>query len=220
MELKEIQTYLNSPNPKNRMKAIVELRNHEPSEVVPLLQQRMYDKEFIVRSFVAMGLGYKQTEEGYQSLIDLIENEKDPNVKAEAANSLSKYGEKSVPHLIKLFETESHWLVRQSIFAAIEGMDTPEITLQLSRWGLQGNDLVVKLVSVGNLAKLCGTEYENEAVDLLFDLSAHKKVQMRIKAAKTLALFDHPKAKTALAELQYDQDHRVVAATLENIIKK
>ncbi len=57
MELTQIKTYLNSPNPQNRMKAIVELKDYEPEVVVPLLKQKMYDKEFVIRSFVAMGLG-------------------------------------------------------------------------------------------------------------------------------------------------------------------
>jgi hypothetical protein len=36
MELHQIETYLDSPNPQNRMKAITELRNYEPNLVVPL----------------------------------------------------------------------------------------------------------------------------------------------------------------------------------------
>ncbi len=43
MELHQIETYLDSPNPENRMKAITELRHYEPSLVVPLLKRRMYD---------------------------------------------------------------------------------------------------------------------------------------------------------------------------------
>ena len=86
MELHQIETYIDSPNPQNRMKAITELRNYEPNLVVPLLKRRMYDQEFVVRSFVAMGLGYKQTEEGFGLLLDLIEYDRDYNVKAEAAN--------------------------------------------------------------------------------------------------------------------------------------
>jgi hypothetical protein len=55
MELAQIKAYLDSPNPQNRLKAIVELRNHNPSVVVPFLKQRMYDQEFVIRSFVVMG---------------------------------------------------------------------------------------------------------------------------------------------------------------------
>jgi len=51
MELRQIETYLDSPNPQERMKAITELRHYTPEVVVPLLRRRMSDKEFINRAF-------------------------------------------------------------------------------------------------------------------------------------------------------------------------
>lgn len=218
MELTDIKAYLESPNPQNRMKAIVELRNHNPSVVVPLLKQRMYDKEFVIRSFVAMGLGRKRNDEGFQSLLDLIENDEDPNVKAEAANSLANYGEKAIPHLVELFRKESHWLIRQSIFAVMNEIDSPEILFQLSCWGLEGEDLVVKFASIAGLGRLKGTSYEKEAIDILFELSTAETAQIRVQVAKALGSFDDPKAKAALADLRQDADHRVVGATLEAMI--
>ena len=219
MELSQIKTYLDSPNPQNRMKAITELRNYEPSVVVPLLKQRMYDKEFVIRSFVAMGLGYKRTDEGFQSLLDLIENDGDPNVKAEAANSLANYGEKAIPHLVELFMRESHWLIRQSIFAVMNEIDSPDILFKLSDCGLKGDDLVVKLVAIANLGRLKGTPYEREAIELLEELSTDETATIRAQVAKTLVSFDDPKAKAALAELRHDPDYRVVGATLEAMIQ-
>ena len=219
MELTQIKTFLDNPNPQNRMKAIVELRNYEPSVVVPLLKQRMYDKEFVIRSFVAKGLGYKRTNEGFQTLLDLIDNDEDPNVKAEAANSLANYGEEAIPYLVELFRRESHWLVRQSIFAVINDINSPEILFKLSVWGLDGDDLVVKFISIANLGKLKGTTYEQEAIDLLCEQSTAEAVQIRVRVAKTLGAFDDPKAQAAFAQLGSDSDHRVIAATLENLIR-
>jgi HEAT repeat protein len=218
MELTQIKTFLDSPNPQNRMKAIVALRNHEPTVVVPLLRQRMYDKELIIRSFVAMGLGYKRTDEGFQSLLDLIENDEDPNVKAEAANSLANYGEKAIPYLVEFFERESHWLIRESIFAVINEINSPELIFQLCLCALEGDELVVKLTAITNLGLLKGTIYENDAIELLFALSTDKTVSIRVLVARTLGLFDDLRAKAALAELRYDPDHRVVGATLEGVI--
>ena len=219
MKLTQIQEYLDSPNPQNRLKAIVELRNHTPSVVVPLLKQKMYDKEFVIRSFVAMGLGYKRNDEGFQSLLDLIENDRDPNVKAEAANSLANYGEKATPYLVELFRSEPHWLVRQSIFAVIDEIGSPDIFLKLSNWGLAGDDLVVKLAAISNLRRLKGTPYEQKAVDLLYELSTAETVAIRVQVARVLGSFDGPKAKAILAELRHDPDHRVVGATLEGTIR-
>ncbi|MDJ0706746.1 MAG: HEAT repeat domain-containing protein, partial [Leptolyngbyaceae cyanobacterium MO_188.B28] len=92
MDLPQIEALLDSPNPQSRMKAIVELRHYEPAVVVPLLKRRMYDKQFMLRSFVAMGLGYKRNDEAYEALLEIVANETDHNVIAEAANSLAKFG--------------------------------------------------------------------------------------------------------------------------------
>ncbi|MDJ0534032.1 MAG: HEAT repeat domain-containing protein [Xenococcaceae cyanobacterium MO_207.B15] len=217
MELHQIKTFLDSPNPQNRMKAITELRHHEPSLVVPLLKQRMHDQEFIIRSFVAMGLGYKQTEEGFELLLDLIENDRDYNVRAEAANSLSKYGKQAIPHLVKLFEQDSHWLVRQSIFAAIELTNYPEILLKLSALGIEGNDPVVKLTAIANLGQLAKTSYQASALEVLLTAVKSNQSIIRVRVARVLKHFDDPKAQTALLELREDSDYRVVAATLEGL---
>jgi HEAT repeat protein len=219
MELNQIKSYLESPNPQNRMKAIVELRNHNPSVVVPLLKQRMYDKEFVIRSFVAMGLGYKRNDEGFQSLLNLINNDQDPNVKAEAANSLANYGERAIPHLMKLFKTESHWLIRQSIFAVMNEINSPDLLFQLACWGLEGDDLVVRFISIATLGRLKGTRFEKDAINILFNLSTDGDARIRVKVARALTSFDDPQAIAALSELQHDRDHRVVAATLEKMIK-
>ena len=56
MEINQIQIYLESSDSQERLKALTELRNFESEIVVPLLKTRQQDPEFLVRSFVAMGL--------------------------------------------------------------------------------------------------------------------------------------------------------------------
>ena len=218
MELHQIETYLESPNPQERMKAITELRHYEPPLVVPLLKRRMYDQEFMIRSFVAMGLGFKRTDEAFELLVNIMENDKDYNVRAEAANSLAKYGEQSTPHLVKLFQQDSHWLVRQSIFAAIDLTNSPEILLDLSILGLQGEDPVVKLTAIANLGQLAQTAQASFALELLLEASNSEKAIIRAQAAKTLKHFADPRAEAALLKLRQDSDYRVVGATLETLI--
>jgi HEAT repeat protein len=218
MELERIQTYLDSPNPQERMRAIVNLRSYTPEVVVPLLKRRMYDKEFLIRSFVAMGLGHKQTEEGFEMLVQLLESDSDPNVRAEAANSIAKYGDRSLPYLFELFVGDSHWLVRQSILAAMEEIDCPEILCQMCILGIQGDDPVVRLAAIANLAKLQRTSQADNALEILLSLAAAPGVEIRAEVAKVLRFFDDLQAQAALAELRHDPDYRVVAATLEGLL--
>ncbi|MGB7442395.1 MAG: HEAT repeat domain-containing protein, partial [Coleofasciculaceae cyanobacterium] len=117
MEISQIETLLNSSDSQERLKAITELRSYDSEIAVPLLLNRLQDPEFLVRSFVAMGLGRKQSEESYAALLKLMQFDRDPNVRAEAANSLSMYGEEAVLHLVKTFQQDQHWLVRRSILA-------------------------------------------------------------------------------------------------------
>ena len=218
MELHQIETYLESPNPQERMKAITELRHYSPPLVVPLLKRRMYDQEFMIRSFVAMGLGFKRTDEAFELLVNIIENDKDYNVRAEAANSLAKYGEQSIWHLVKLFQNDSHWLVRQSIFAAIELTEYPEILLDLSVLGLQGDDPVVKLTAIAILGKLAETAQASSALELLLEVANSEKAVIRAEVARALKDFAEPRAEAALMKLRQDSDYRVVGATLETLV--
>lgn len=218
MELHQIEVYLESPNPQERMKAMVELRNHEPAVVVPLLKQRMYDKEFVIRSFVAMGLGNKQTEEGFEALLRLIDTDSDPNVVAEAANSLAKFGDRSVPCLLRLFQQNSHWLVRQSIFAAIEDVLEPESLLQLCRWGFEGDDPVVQHAAIAILRTLAETSQASAALAILLEAACSEAAMIRAQAARVLKEFDDPQAKAALMELRQDDDYQVVGAALEGLL--
>ena len=218
MELHQIETYIDSPNPENRMKAITELRNYEPNLVVPLLKRRMYDQEFVVRSFVAMGLGYKQTDEGFELLLDLIEHDRDYNVRAEAANSLAKYGEEAIPHLVKLFQRDTHWLVRYSIFAAIDLTNHPEILLELSVLGLRGDDPIVKQTAIATFGQLAKTPQESIALELLLSAANTEQGAIRAQVARVLRYFDEPRAQATLSELRQDSDYRVVGATLEGLV--
>ena len=220
MELQQIETYLNSPDAQNRIRGIVGLRNHTPEIAVPLLKKRMYDKEFMIRSYVAMGFGYKQTEEGFQSLLVIITNEKDPNVRAEAANSLAKYGlERALPYLERLFEHESHWLVRQSIFAVIEEIIDSEMLLRICQIGLEGRDPLVKQTAVSQLGRLSNTSEKVVALKMLLPFVTSDIWQMRSRVANVLRKFDSlPQAQEALSQLRQDPDYRVIAAILEGYL--
>jgi HEAT repeat protein len=218
MQLPQLETYLDSPNPQERLKAIADLRHYTPEVAVPLLRRRMNDKEFIIRSLVAIGLGNKRTGEGFAALVDLLEYDSDSNVRAEAANSLAKYGEPANPHLMKLFKQDSHWLVRQSILAAVEGNDYPDVFLELCCCAIEGDNLEVKLAAIAYLGQLKGTPQSEEAVALLFSLATAEESAIRAQVARVLGEFDTPEAKVALAELRHDGDYRVVGATFESLL--
>lgn len=218
MDIQQIESFLESPNPQNRMKAITALRHHEPSMVVPLLKRSMYDKELLIRSFVAMGLGAKRNDEGFEALLNIIGDESDPNVVAEAANSLANFGSQALPHLIALFEQNSHWLIRQSILPVLDYPESFDALVQLCRLAYEGTNPTVKLAAIANLERLKDTAQASEALDILLQAATDSDALIRAKVAQLLMHFDAPEGQAALAELGKDSDYRVVKVFLEALL--
>jgi HEAT repeat protein len=218
MNIEQIKEQLENLDPQKRLKAITELRNYDTDTTVPLLKSKMKDKEFLVRSFVAMGFGKKQNAESFAALLELVKFDRDPNVRAEAANSLSLFGKVSASHLVLIFDRDDHWLVRRSILGALVELDCPEEMFEVCIIGLSGEDLTVRESSIDCLGYLASTQKRDAALAQLLRLVNDESWRIRMKVAKALTRFDESEAKEALLQLRQDPDHRVVGATLENQI--
>ena len=217
MDIDLIKTYLKDSDPQKRMKALFELRKHDKEVAVPLLVENMNDDEFLVRSFVAMGLRRTQNDESFARLLEMMKGDRDPNVRAEAANSLSYYGEVSIPHLLSMFKQDNHWLIRRSILAAFVDLNPPAELLEVARIGIAGDDLSVMESSIDCLGILSDTETDRALSELL-PLVNHQSWRIRSRVARALSRFDRPSAKEALELLKEDSDHRVVGAVLDSLV--
>jgi HEAT repeat protein len=221
MDVTQIQTLLGSEDPQQRLKGITALRHHDADTAVPLLITRRDDPEFIIRSMVASGLGFKKSQQAYDVLLELLQGDRDSNVRAEAANALSKYGEQSLSHLIEAFERNNHWLVRLSIFPSVAEMDCPEELHQICRNALEtDSDLTVKGSALDYLSLLANTDQQENALSQLLNFAASEDWFLRRQVALSLRAFEDDRARDALKTLRQDDDHRVVAATLEGLLKQ
>ncbi len=218
MNLPEIDAFLEQPSPQTRMQATAELRRHDADVIVPLLKQRMTHSNFACRSFVAMALGEQRTEEGFAALLGMVESETDPNVIAEAANALAKFGSPALPHLVTIFEQTEHWLVRQSLFASLEPFDCSEQLLHLCRLGIAGKELTVVYAAIANLGRLRDTPQAPEALAILLQTVKSEYGFIRSMTARQLRYFGGAEAEAALASLSQDGDHRVVGTVLEGLL--
>jgi len=218
MNIEQIKNALQDADPQQRMKGIRELRNYEAEQATPLLLNHVNDQEFLVRSFVAMGLGRKQSEAAFEALLIMINQDQDPNVRSEAANSLSFYGEVAVPYLRAMYESDDHWLVRRSIIAALVDLKSPQELLEICEIGLTGEDEPVMESCISALGLLTGSAQASAALELLLTLVADPAWRIRLQVAKSLGRYDQPEAIAALSKLKADPDHRVVGAVLESMI--
>ena len=224
MELTEIKAKIFSEDPQDRMKAITALKDFGPDVAVPLLLQRKDDKEFMIRSFVAMGLGHKQSDLAYEALIQIVRTDNDPNVRSEAANSLSKYGVVALPLLIEAFNANDHWLMRLSLFPILEELAIAEQLsaqdfYQICITSLNDKDVMVKAAGIAGMQQFVGTDYEADAIALLEPFVSAERWYLRRQVALSLKAFPSKSTDSMVAILRRDEDHRVVAATLEGLVQ-
>ena len=218
MELQQIESYLQNPDYGYRIKAIAALRDYPPDVAMPLLTKHILDEEFLVRTFVARELGHQKAADAFAGLLELILFDNTPNVRAEAANSLSMFGVPAAPHLLQSFVRDDHWLVRTSILAALVEMDCPEVLLEMCEIAIAGDDRPVQEVAIDALGALATSDKKNAALDYLLELKAAEAPYIRARSASALKHFDTPTAKDALADLRADHDHTVVGAAMEPLL--
>ena len=218
MDISEVKTLLADEDPQLRLRGLVALKDFDSQTAVPLLLERRQDSAFLVRSFVAMGLGRKRNDTAYQALLEMLEVETDSNVQSEIANSLGLYGAVATDRLIELFESNDHWLVQRSILAIMPEMDSPEALLQLSLKALKNTDQTISQAAISTLGLLAKTEQEQAALEALLPIVNSDLWRSRLALAYALKRFDSQSAKDALAKLRQDSHHKVVAAALEDLL--
>ncbi len=218
MDLQQIETDLLNTDFNYRTKAIAALKAYSPEVAVPILSRHLKDPEFLVRSFVARELGNQQTAESFAALLQIIKLDNTPNVRAEAANSLSLFGVVAAPHLMQAFFQDDHWLLRRSILAAMMEMNCPEELFEVTVCGLKGDDISVQDDSINALASFVNSDRSTEALNHILSLKDHSFFMLRRRVAYVLKNFDEPSAKEALIELRKDLDHRVVGAAMEDLL--
>ena len=218
MDLHQIETDLQQIDFQYRLKAIAALKDHPPTIAVPILSRHIQDPEFLVRTFVARELGRQKTSDAFAALLQIMRFDNTPNVRAEAANSLSLFGRAAAAHLVQTFAIDDHWLVRRSILAALVDMDCPEEVLEVCHLGLAGDDITVQDAAVSALGSLVQSRQADAALAQLLTLKNSDADHIRVHVAHALKPFDTPVAKTALAQLRQDPNHQVVGAAMETLV--
>ena len=219
MKLTNITQNLASENPQDKLRGITALRGYDAAIAAPLLLSQIDDNETIIRSFAAMGLGYKQTPEGFERLTQMMQDDADPNVRAEALAALAKYGDSAIEKLVEQFPQDQHWLVQVSILLILPEMDV-ESFLRVCRLSMSCSEETVQSTAVEQLGRLAGTAQESAALDLLLDFAVFPSWLVRSKTIHALRAFDADAAFEMIQTLRKDSDHRVVAATLEGLIEQ
>ena len=147
--LEALRQSVASGDPARAMPALAALREVPPEQAIPLLLLGLQQETFMIRSLSCAGLGYKQSEQGWEALVGALLHDDDPNVRAEAANALVSHSvERAWPLLRDAFVANDHWLVRCSILSAMaELVDVPLAwLLELARLAIVDADGTVHTI--------------------------------------------------------------------------
>ncbi|MEG4169562.1 MULTISPECIES: HEAT repeat domain-containing protein [unclassified Microcoleus] len=105
------------------------MRKGDSAVALAMLLRKVNDGEFMVR-FMAMGWRHSQTAEALAALLKMMQFDRDRNVPAEAANSLSMLGSEAIAHFVAAFRRDDNLLVRRCTMARLCDRLPPKIDCQ------------------------------------------------------------------------------------------
>ena len=213
--LEQIKISLRDKALNKRKAALDELATIPAETALPILQELFEDKDFGMRRLAVMGMANHTTDEYFALLQDILQTESDPNVLAEAANSLFYFGDRAIAPLQELFITSENWLVRQTVIAILVDYQKPEVLLETAKLALTDRDQTTKETGILALARLLNTPYKQQAYDLFSVLAEDRYWRTRWRTAIALTVSEDIQARELLAKLRQDENYRVVAAALE-----
>jgi HEAT repeat protein len=200
----------------DKQKAALDRLAQVPADLaVPLLARLLASSDFVQRRMAVMGLGNHQVEASFQLLAGVLQNDLDPNVMGEAANSIFDFGDRAIPLLVDLFRKTNSWLVRQSIIPLL--IDTNHYTelLTIAEIAIADDTQSVKEVGILALGHLLNSPVQARVLSLLLELCKDPSWRNRWRATIALQGLQNPATTAVISQLQQDEHFRVVSAALE-----
>ncbi|NJL64322.1 MAG: HEAT repeat domain-containing protein [Methylacidiphilales bacterium] len=213
--IEKIEINLRAEALNQRKAALDELAEFPPEVAIAVLNKLAKENDFGLRRLAVMGLGNHKSAASFQALQNILENEKDDSVLAEAANSIFEFGDTAIPEIVKLFEKSHHWLVRQTVISLLIETEYYEALMFTAKIALQDETQTVKEAGILALGQLLQSQFENEVLDILTELAQDADWRSRWRVAIALQHSQQSQAQVLIAKLQQDEHYRVVAAALE-----
>ncbi len=214
--IEQIEINLRAEALNIRKAALDELATYPPEVAVPILKKLANEQDFGLRRLAVMGLGNHISEDSFQLLQQIIQQEQDSNVLSETANSIFEFGDIAVPILQELFEKSDNWLVRQTVMSIFAETTYYETSLALASAAIQDNDIqTLKETGILVLGQLLKSPLKDQALQRLAELTSSENWRTRWRTAIALQNTQDLLARKLIAKLQQDEHYRVVAAALE-----
>ncbi|NER00142.1 MAG: HEAT repeat domain-containing protein [Cyanothece sp. SIO2G6] len=208
MSLDEISLQLDSKSSRDRMLALASLRDVAPQDAVPLIKKVLYDINGPIRSMAVFSLGIKITEESFPILVDLLQNDSDYGIRADAAGALGYLEDpRGFEPLHRAFYEDTDWLVRFSAAVALGNLKDMRAYDALVQ-ALRSEEVVIQQAAIAALGEIGAVD----AVDKILDFAQADDWLVRQRLAEALGQLPTPKSLSALKYLAKDSHANVAAA--------
>lgn len=204
-----VQTLLASENYGDRLTGLNQLRELDPSKALELIQPVLSDENVRVR-YAAVSqlatLGEQNRSETVAALITLLEEDKELDIKAAAADALGAlHCAEAYPKLEAAYQNSNDWVLQLSIIAALGELGNPA-GFELLETALSSETELVRIAAITALGEL-GDE---RAIALVAPLAKDGDWQLRSRVAQALGNFkDNDTAKSVLQTLANDKSEQV-----------
>lgn len=208
MNLDEIARQLESESSRDRMLALVSLREVAPEDAVPLIKKVLHDINGPIRSMAVFSLGIKPTDESFPILVDLLQNDPDYGVRADAAGALGYLEDpRGFEPLHHAFYEDTDWLVRFSAAVAMGNLKDMRAYDALVQ-GLESEEVVIQQAAIAALGEIGALD----AVDKILTFAQSEDWLVRQRLAEALGRLPTPKSQSALRYLAKDSHPHVAEA--------
>ena len=205
VNLGEIASQLESSNSKDRLLALVSLREVNAEDAVPLIKKVIDDEIIPVRSMAIFALGVKKTEECLPILVRLLESDPDYGIRADAAGALGYLRDpRAFEPLVRAFYEDTQWLVRFSAAVSLGNLGdirAKQVLLQ----ALESEEIVLQQAAISALGEIKA----EECIDNILAFAQSEDWLVRQRLAESLVNFNTTKSISALEFLAKDAHPQV-----------
>ncbi|MGK7898514.1 MAG: HEAT repeat domain-containing protein [Xenococcus sp. (in: cyanobacteria)] len=201
----QIATQLESTNSRDRLLALVSLREAPPEEALPLIKKVLYDEMLPVRSMAIFALGAKPTTESYPLLVELLQTDEDYGIRADAAGALGYLGDnRAFEALVRAFYEDDSWLVRFSAAVSLGNLQDQRAKKLLLE-ALDSEEPILQQAAISGLGEIKALD----AIDKILTFADSEDWLTKQRLAEALGNFNSEKSISALNFLAKDSHPQV-----------
>ena len=205
INLNEIATQLESTNSRDRLLALVSLREVSPEEALPLIKKVLYDEMLPVRSMAIFALGAKPTPESYPLLVELLQTDEDYGIRADAAGALGYLQDnRAFEALVRAFYEDDSWLVRFSAAVSLGNLQDQRAQ-ELLLEALESQEPILQQAAIAGLGEIKALD----AIDQILNFADSEDWLTRQRLAEALGNLNLEKSIAALKFLAKDSHPQV-----------